>query len=123
MKSRPKLVLLIVLVACGMMGSYLARLIVAERIARRSSHIKSPDLGLIGAWLWVVGDASEIDRLPSQDKLVRQWAHTCGSHWVDCPGSRWTSLEDGLLWPEGLTPRQAKVARSFTSFGFQSGPS
>jgi hypothetical protein len=117
MKFKPMLILLMVLVACGMVASYLTRLIIAERSAR----IASSDKDLLHIWTDVLRYYPEMRSLLSRAAAVRNWAQTCGDHYGHQQFRfRVTLYISEVNCPAWLTPTQAEVVRAFTRTGVQS---
>jgi hypothetical protein len=68
--NRKTVIFLIVLVACGMVASYVTRLIVAQRSARMTLWDKC----LLGVWVELLRAYPEMQDLPSRADAARNWA-------------------------------------------------
>jgi hypothetical protein len=113
MKHRT-VVFLIVLVACGMAASYVSRLIVAQGSARMTS----PDKSLLGVWMYVLRDYSEVQDLPSRADAVQSWAKAYANELMQQEVVVRLDLSDPPAW---LTPVQTSALRMFIFSGLQSG--
>jgi hypothetical protein len=112
--KRRTVVFLILLVACGMAASYVSRLIVAQGSARMTFRDKT----LLGVWMDVLRDYSEMQDLPSRADAVQRWAKTYANELLQQEAvERW----DGYDAPAWLTPVQARAIRIFINYGLQSG--
>jgi hypothetical protein len=111
--KRRTIIFLIVLVACGMAGSYVTRLIVAQRSARMTFWDKC----LLGAWVELLRACPEMQDLPSRADAARNWAKQVAHEDSKADG---VPIEPANC-PVGLTQAQAMSIRNFVSFGFNSG--
>ena len=117
--KRKTVIFLIVLVACGMAGSYLTRLIISVR----GSRMTMVDKWLLRNWVDLVRAYPEMQELPSRADAARNWARTAADRYSKIPRifRAATSRIGADDCPPGLTPSQAELIRSFVWSGLYSG--